>query len=507
MDPDIKAASNGKRALTQAVASRSSDPDFYSALEILPNPDTVLRKLGRTQEVYDAILSDAHVMGEMRSIRAGLIRFEFRLQAGGDTPADMRALELCEQVLANRPAPGMQWIDVFWNMGQAVFRGYQAHEVVWQRQGGLVLPWKVLDRPQRRFVFNQDNELRLRTRSAPVAGEDLGPYKWLITRHMPSYINPYGVALLSSCFWPHTFKTGGLRYFVKFCERYGLPWPVGKYPDGASEDQQRDLLEGLTQMVEDAVAVIPQGNDVDLLSTSTGMAQLPQERLINTCNSEMSKALTSQTLATEIQGNGSRAASETHRGREESVNDSDRIIIIDAMNELMRWVTEINVPNATPPWFEFYEEEEARKEWVEVFDVARQFISIPARFAHERLQIPLPQQGEAVLPMGTVTGNPGPGLPDAGTQFSRGGCPHCSADHAAPVDDPIDRLTEQAARGADAYIEDMIDQVREMAFNAASMEDLEAEIARRWPEISATRLGEMTSLAMQTGALQGMDSA
>lgn len=506
MDPNVQATSKSKRTLSQEIASRTSDPDYYGALSVLPNPDTILRKLGRSHDVYDAILSDAHVIGEMRSIRAGLIRFEYRLQAGGDSDADRRALALCEQVLAQRPAPGMQWVDVFWNMGQAVFRGHQAHEVVWQRHGGLLLPVRILDRPQRRFVFSQDNELRLRTRQAPVHGVELGAYKWLITRHMPSYTNPYGVALLSSCYWPYIFKHAGQKYLAKFSERFGLPWPIARYPEGTSQDQQDELAAALQQMIEASLAVLPQGTDVELLTVSTGMAALPQERLVSLCNKEMSKALTSQTLATEIQGNGSRAASETHRGREESVNDSDRIIIIDAMNELMRWITHINVPNAAPPWFEFYEEEEARKEWVEVFEGARHFIDVPRRFAHERLQIPLPEPDEEVLPGSSVVTNPGPGVPSPSTEFNRGGCPHCGSDHAAPGDDPIDRLARQAANEADPVIEDMIDQVRTLAFGVESLDELLQRFVQQWPEISDTRLGELTSLAMQTGALEGMDT-
>ena len=211
----------GKRALTQSIASRTTDPNFYAALEFLPNPDTVLRKLGVSQTVFDAIVSDAHVIGELRSIRAGLLRFEYRVQPGGDTPADARAAELCEQLLAQRPAPGLGWPDTLWMMFDAVFRGYAVHEVVWQRQDRVLMPERVVDRPQRRFVFSPSNDLRLLTRDSPMHGVELGAFKWLLSRHMASFTNPYGVALLSSCFWPYTFKHSGVKYFAKFCERYG----------------------------------------------------------------------------------------------------------------------------------------------------------------------------------------------------------------------------------------------------------------------------------------------
>lgn len=154
---NISDVAKGKRSLSLEIATRSSDPNFYSALEFLPNPDEILRKMGRSQEVFSAIAQDAHVIGELRSVRSGLTAYERRLQAGGEEPADKRALELCEQYMQQRPSPGMQWNDAFWAMAQGVFKGYAVHEVVWARQGQFLMPSKIVDRPQRRFLFSPQN--------------------------------------------------------------------------------------------------------------------------------------------------------------------------------------------------------------------------------------------------------------------------------------------------------------------------------------------------------------
>lgn len=495
-----KAATNAK--LGNEIATRSTDPNFYSALSYLPNPDPILRKLNRSHEVYDAIVMDAHVIGELRAIRSGMLSYEWRLQAGGESSADKRALELGQQVLDHRPAPGMRWSDVIWNMAHAVFRGHAVHEIVWTRQDRFLVPEKVIDRPQRRFLFTPDNELRLKTRNNMIEGEELGPYKWLLTRHMQSHDNPYGVALFSSCFWPYTFKHSGFKYFVKFCEKYGIPWAIGKYPEGTPKDQQDALADALAQMIEDAVAAIPDNGSVELLSTKSS-GQLVHERLVNVCNREMSKALTSQTLATEIQGEGSRAASETHRSREQSVNESDREVICDTFNELLAWITELNIPGAAPPTFEFFEEADARQEWVEVFKDARDFMDIPVQFAHERLQIPVPADGEDVLPRSAE--------PVLATleEFSAGACPHCGTahDYKAGDRDPVTALAEQAAAQADGLVEAMIDEVRQLLNRVDTVEAFREGLVELFDGIDETRLGELTSLALMTGLLDGMDGA
>lgn len=491
MDPnDVKNAS--KTTLAQQIATRTSDPWFFGSLNYLPNPDEVLRKLGRSQEVFDAIASDAHVLGELRSVRAGLLSYEWRLQAGGERPADLRALELCEQIMARRPAPGLRWGDIIWSMAQAVFRGYSVHEVVWEREGRYLLPAKIIDRPQRRFVFGTSNELRLLTRENMVSGEELGPLKWLLTRHMHSHQNPYGVAVFSPCFWPYTFKHSGFKYFVKFAEKYGFPWAIGKYPAGTSKSDQDALADALAKMVEDAVAAVPADANVDLQSTSI-RGDVIHERLINLCNRELSKALTSQTLATEIQGEGSRAASQTHREREESVNQSDRDMVADTFSELFAWITELNIPDAAPPRFEFYEECEARQEWVEVFDTVRPWLKVPKAFAHERLQIPIPGDDEEVLPSGDAE----PGAPPA--SFAK---PSALPDEAT-METMLESFTdaELSAQG-EGLLQPLITLVREVGPDQA-IEQLE----EAYPRMDDQQLQDFLARVMYVSEIWGRANA
>jgi phage gp29-like protein len=209
--------------------------------------------------------------------------------------------------------------------------------------------------------------------------------------------------------------------------------------------------------------------------------------------------LTSQTLATEIKGNGSRAAAETHRGREKDVNASDRVCVEHTMSEFFAWITEVNVAGAAAPTFEFYEEAEARKEWVEVIGKARSYLDIPKQFAHERLQIPMPEDGEEVIPRA--------GGPRRPPTSAFGACPSCGQahDYADADDDVVDKLTDQASRGADGIIEGMVDEVRELLERVDTLEEFRDGLTQLYSDIDETRLGEYTAAAMMTGMLAGVD--
>ena len=480
-----------ERVTGPQISSRLSDPWSYaSILQRLPNPDPVLRKLGRDQHAYEAIRYDPHVMGELRSVRAGLLSFEWRLVAGDDSRKARRALDLIQEVMARPPAPDLDWRDLIWTMGYAIFTGYAVHEVIWQRDGSTVVPERILDRPATRFTFSStDNALRLLTRHQPLRGEEVPPRRFLLSRHMPSHDNPYAVAVFSSCFWPYTFKHSGFRYFVSLCEKYGLPWVIGKYPQGSDKAYIDELQQGLSQIVRDVTAAVPQSTDVEIAEAGAGKAAAtPQERLIDVCNRELSKALTSQTLATEIQGQGSRAASQTHRERERSVNQSDREIVSATLNRLFRWITDLNFGRDVPsPRHEFYEESEARKDWAELMETARHYLPIAQSEAYERLGLTPPKDGEKLL-----SGDEG-ALPNAQEMSA---CPHCGGlefaqDEADEWEQALEAVIERAEDpdALDRIDEDLIRPLLDAAED--NPEQLLGRLAELYPAMDPERLQDL----------------
>ena len=336
--------------LSDHIATRDRSPDFVALGMYLPNPDPILKRQGKDVSVYRYLRSDAHVGGCIRRRKASVKALEWRVNR---EKASARATKLCLEVMQR-----MDMDRLLNEITDAVLYGWQPLEVMWEHRNGANVPADIIGKPSEWFNFNAQNELRFRSRAAPLFGEGLEPRKFLLATQEASYANPYGHADLSMCFWPTVFKRGGLKFWVTFTEKYGTPWLVGKTPRGTPGDEVNKLLDQLEAMVQDAVAVIPDDSSVDTVEASDkGASADLYERLLMFCRSEVAIALLGQNQSTE--SNSNRASAEAGLQVAESIRDGDARLASACINQLFRWIVDLNEGEGAPaPKFELYEEED-----------------------------------------------------------------------------------------------------------------------------------------------------
>jgi phage gp29-like protein len=246
-------------------------------------------------------------------------------------------------------------------MLDAPFYGMSPIEVIWNAENHKWLPDKIVGKPPEWFMFDPENNLRFKSLTDMIEGEEIPEYKFLLPRHHASYQNPYGERVLSRCFWPVTFKKGGFKFWSIFTEKFGMPWIIGKVPRSTNDTERSSLLTNLTSMVQDAVAVINDDESVDITEASGKKASADiYDKLIEAANKEVSKAILGQTATTE--GTPGKLGDEHAQiETKEDIVDSDKQMVCSAWNLLFRWITELNSAGANPPEFVFYEEEDIRK--------------------------------------------------------------------------------------------------------------------------------------------------
>jgi phage gp29-like protein len=329
--------------LAKEVATRNV-AEFVTGLDYLPNPDTILKNNGGNIKVYREMI-DAHLDAVKNKRFASITSRAWTIDG---SKGDQKKAKFVEEYLWN-----IDLRNVISQMLEAIGFGYAVHEIVWNTVqtdlGTLILPTAIKDRKQEWFKFDSDSKLLLQTNDG--SRREMPERKFLVTRNRPTTANPYGNAVYSRCFWPLAFKKGGLKFWMLFVEKYGMPKAIGKVPPTATEKEQQDFLKMLVGLVRDAVAVIPQTGSVELLEAGAANAN-PHKAIVDWADQAMSKAWLGETLTTEqTSSGGTQAMATVHNDVRADLALDDAAMIESSINQLIRWIYEINWPNEKEiPW-------------------------------------------------------------------------------------------------------------------------------------------------------------
>ena len=313
----------------------------------LPNPDPVLKKMGLDVQVYKDLRTDAHVGGCIRRRKASVHSLESGLDREGEKNRISKSIE---GILAD-----LDMERIIGQMHDAVLFGYAPMEILWGRVANMTVPVDVIGKPPEWFSFGMDNQLLFRSRSAPM-GEAVDPVKFICVQQDPTYDNPYGFPDLSMCFWPTTFKKAGYGFWAKFIEKYGMPWPIGKYPRGTPSHDIDGLLDKLESMVQDGVAAIPNDASVEFLKVDGSQSSDSYHQFLMFCRSEVAMALLGQNQSTEA--NSTRASAVSGLEVTGYIRDGDAKLIAGNISRLIKLIVEQNWSNQVAPKFDFWEQEE-----------------------------------------------------------------------------------------------------------------------------------------------------
>lgn len=333
-----------KLRLATEVATRAL-ATFVSGEDYLPNPDPILKAQGGNIKVYRNFV-DSHLDAVKNKRFAAITSRPWTIDG---SKGDAKKAKMLEEYLWN-----LELRNTISQMLEADGYGYAVHEIVWDavetEMGTLILPTAIKDRPQEWFKFDDEGELLFQDKNTNRA--QVPDKKFLVTRNRPTASNPYGEPVYSRCFWPLTFKKGGLKFWMIFVEKYGIPKALGKVPAGTTVQDQNTFLKMLSGLVQDAVAVFPNTGSVELLSPNSGAASDIHSKLVQWADSEMSKAWLGETLTTEqTSSGGTQAMATVHNDVRSDLALDDAAMVESSINQLIRWIYEINWPTEKViPW-------------------------------------------------------------------------------------------------------------------------------------------------------------
>jgi phage gp29-like protein len=285
---------------------------------------------------YDVVFNDDQVKSTMQQRIGAVVSRDWNVLAGDDE--DPRAGKAAEAF--NRTLMRLPWDRITRKMLMATFYGYSVAELMWGYRDGLLDITDIKVRHARRFRYDDEDRLRMLT-PTNMQGEILPERKfWVHSVGAADDDQPYGQGLAYWLYWPTLFKRNGIRFWNVFLDKFGTPTAIGKYPRGATREEQMKLLAALQAIANDSGFIVPEDVAVDLLKAATS-GTTDFHTLCLYMDSAISKVVLSQTMTTD--NGSSRAQGEVHADVKLEVVKTDADDLTDSFtDQAARWWTDFN---------------------------------------------------------------------------------------------------------------------------------------------------------------------
>lgn len=338
-DSSVNVVSLPRRNLFTEVAQQRQG--YESSLEMFDVPRLVLDSMASRSDLRIIEESDDEVQQCIETRLDTLLGVDYRLEGGSEEVRNWITTQLKKD-----------YDTIVINSFNAKLYGYSVQERVWEKVDGYYVVNRVSEKPFEWFIPKRDGTLVYRPQyhiispyNSSVTMEGLivdTQFKFLLTRHKPTFNNPRGKALLAYLFWPWFYRKATWQFWMQFLERNGQPLLVGKGADPVK------MAEQLAMAVQDAVIGVPVGSEVDAIAPSNrGEAfGLAEDRLVR----RIQKILLGQTLTSDVavKGSGAKSLGEVHNEVRLDKTIGDLKLIAPTVQNYVTALQKLNFPSSKP---------------------------------------------------------------------------------------------------------------------------------------------------------------
>lgn len=482
--------SKSKRPELNEIATTRDGRDvtrgYVDPLMLQTPRDDVLQLRGAGDYlIYRELLRDDQIGSTFQQRRLAVISKEWSVEAGGESKLDKAAANSVKEWLAD-----LGWDRVTERMLYGVFYGFAVAECMYGRDGRHVTLTDIKVRERRRFGFDGDGRLRLKTLSQPM-GELLPERKfWAFSTGADNDDEPYGIGLAHWLYWPAFFKKMGLRYWLTFLERFGQPTAIGKY-SGTLKDgdpQIQKLLDALEAIATDSGIAIPQGTEISLLEAArSGTADY--SALYERMDASIAKLVLGQTASTEATP-GKLGNDDLKSDVRQDLIKADADLICESFNRsVVRWLTDWNYPGAAYP--RVYRKVELDEDLAKRAERDTKIQALGYK----------PTQGYINETYGEGW-EPAPLALPSPISFA-------APETVTPEATPADLISAQLATQADGEVAQWLGTIEAMLEQANSLEEFQEMLLAAFPELPTDKLGALirdASMAAQAAGWHDVEN-
>lgn len=459
--------------------------------------------LAQSQLFDDMVDRDSHLAGEFGKRSGAVLGLDWSIEPPHQPSLqEKKATAWCEEILRDVVD---DFDDVLTAMMEAVGHGFSFIELGWRQDGAERIP--TFDpRPQTWFKLSQDRrELRLRDNS--LDGAPLWEFGWI--RHQPGkvktgYLGRAGI--LRQLVWPFIYRAYALSDFAEYLETYGLPFILGKYFQGATDEEKASLMRAVTMLGHDARAIMPQDMALEIQKVTGGGDSTPHLAMMEWAEKAISKLVLGATLTTQADGKSStNALGNVHNQVRRDILRADvRQLESTLTRDLIYPMIAINRGNidglrrCPRIRFDTGESEDLTAYADALPKLAQGGARIPVGWVHEKLRIPLAADDEEVFGQVAPPESPSPGKTDTAALSAQIPAPAVTND---PI--PVTALTDRMALEAQPAMAALMAHVTGIVNTASSLEQIRDQLLGAYSSLPADQLQAVMSAGLAVAELAG----
>ncbi|MDR1304473.1 MAG: DUF935 domain-containing protein [Verrucomicrobiales bacterium] len=200
--------------------------------------------------------------------------------------------------------------------------GKAAHEILWQpsADGGLTAEFRFVPLW---FFENTTARLRFLPYEGSIDGAPLEPNKWLVTA---------GDGLGPASAVAYMFKHLPLRDWLSYCERFGLPYVLGKTSATKGTDDWRAMADAVRSFIGDGGAVVNREELIELI-TASAQGTMPQSALTERMDRALAALWRGADLSTISAGTGDGAGASLQGREGDLLLEDDCVMVSEALQQ------------------------------------------------------------------------------------------------------------------------------------------------------------------------------
>lgn len=267
-----------------------------------------------SREELDRISRDATVISSLGSRKAATLKKEIIFTSDNED-------------MANR-LYGVFHPGTLRKVLDAPFQGAAIFEINWSIQDSVLIP-KLIERDYTQFMIKNETLY-----FAPYGSlEEIPQYKAVYALYEDKYHRPMGTPLAESLFWYVKFKNASLQFWVKFLEKYGVPWAIGK-----TDGDKDTMADEIYSMLSGDAAVIDPEDSIEIITADKSG---DFDKITGYLDDQIREAVLGGNLTGNVKG-GSYAAAETHNDIREDIAMADENMTIALIERVIEAFIAIN---------------------------------------------------------------------------------------------------------------------------------------------------------------------